>query len=83
MPNSRSYGVRFSDDRDSRFFYFDDVLARRLRGHDAERSRQCVIEAGRAGERHGAAGGGGRGLSRRAEGKHARERAAPLGRDAE
>jgi hypothetical protein len=45
-------------------------------GYDAEQSRQCVIGAGRARERHGAAGGGGRGLPRRAEGNDARARAA-------
>ncbi len=38
---------------------------------------------GRARERHGAAGGGGRRLSRRAEGTDARARAARLGDDAE
>ena len=31
MPKSGSYEVRFADGRKSRFFYFDDVLARRLR----------------------------------------------------
>ena len=31
VPGSGSYEVRFADDRESRFFYFDDVLARRLR----------------------------------------------------
>ena len=38
---------------------------------------------GRTRERHGAAGGGGRRLPRRAQGKHPRARAAPLGDDAE
>ena len=36
-------------------------------GGDAEQSRQCALDARRAGERDGAAGGGGRGLSRGAE----------------
>jgi hypothetical protein len=31
VPQSGSYEVRFADRRESRFFYFDDVLARRLR----------------------------------------------------
>ena len=31
VPKSGSYEVRFSDGRESKFFYFDDVLARRLR----------------------------------------------------
>ena len=31
VPDSGSYEVRFADGRESRFFYFDDVLARRLR----------------------------------------------------
>ena len=54
-----------------------DARARAARlGHDAEQSRHCVMEARRARERHGAAGGGGRGLSRRAEGMDARARAA-------
>ena len=50
---------------------------------DAEQSRQRASSARRAGERHGAAGGGRRGLSRRAEGKDPRARAARLGHDAE
>jgi tetratricopeptide (TPR) repeat protein len=49
----------------------------------AEQSRHCVIDARRARERHGAAGGGGRGPSRRAEGIHARARAVAMGHDAE
>ena len=43
----------------------------------------ALLSARRARERHGAAGGGGRGLSRRAEGTDARARAARLGHDAE
>jgi hypothetical protein len=31
VPQSGSYEVRFADGRKSRFFYLDDVLARRLR----------------------------------------------------
>ena len=31
VPKIGSYEVRFSDGRPSRYFYFDDVLARRLR----------------------------------------------------
>ena len=31
MPDSGSFEVRFTDGRPSRYFYFDDVLARRLR----------------------------------------------------
>ena len=45
-------------------------------GDDAEQSRQRAASAWRAGERHGAAGGGGRRLSRGAEGADARARAA-------
>ena len=52
-------------------------------GDDAEQSRQCACEARGAGERDGAAGGGGRGLSRGAEGTDARAGAARLGDDAE
>ena len=43
----------------------------------------ALRDARRAGERDGAAGGGGRGLPRRAGGTHARARAARLGDDAE
>ena len=46
-------------------------------------SRQRALEAGRAGERDGAAGGGGGGLSRGAGGMDARAGAARLGDDAE
>ena len=43
-----------------------DARARSARlGDDAEQSRQCAPDARRARERHGAARGGGRGLSRR------------------
>ena len=52
-------------------------------GDDPEQSRQCVVEARRARERHGAARRGGRGLSRSPEGKDARARAAALGHDPE
>ena len=31
VPQSGSFEVRFSDGRESKYFYFDDVLARRLR----------------------------------------------------
>jgi hypothetical protein len=31
VQKTGSFEVRFADGRDSRFFYFDDVLARRLR----------------------------------------------------
>ena len=31
VPQTGSYEVRFSDRRGSQFFYYDDVLARRLR----------------------------------------------------
>jgi hypothetical protein len=31
VPKSGSFEVRFSDGRESKFFYFDDILARRLR----------------------------------------------------
>ena len=31
VPQSGSYEVRFADGRASRFYYYDDVLARRLR----------------------------------------------------
>ena len=31
VPKSGSYEVRFGDGRESRFFYFDDILARHLR----------------------------------------------------
>ena len=51
--------------------------------HDAEQSRQCASDPRRARERHRAAGGGGRGLSRGAEGTDPRARAARLGHDAE
>ena len=43
----------------------------------------ALVSARRAGERHGAAGGGGRGLSRGAEGMDARAGSARLGDDAE
>ena len=43
----------------------------------------ALRDARRARERHGAAGGGGRGLSRGARGTHPRARAARLGRDPE
>ena len=52
-------------------------------GDDAEQPRQRARDARRAGERDGAAGGGGRGLSRGAGGKDARSGAARLGDDAE
>ncbi len=52
-------------------------------GDDAEQPRQRAHDARRAGERHGAAGGGRRRLSRRAGGVDARARAAGLGGDAE
>ena len=55
----------------------------RSTGRDAEQSRHCALEARRARERDGAAGGGGRGLSRRAGGADPRARAARLGDDAE
>ena len=48
-------------------------------GADADRSRQRAAEARRAGERHRAAGGGGRRLSRGADREDARARAAPVG----
>ena len=31
VPNCGSFEVRFTDGRESRFFYFDDLLTRRLR----------------------------------------------------
>ena len=31
VPDTGSFEVRFADGRPSRFFYFDEVLARRLR----------------------------------------------------
>ena len=31
VPQTGSFEVRFADGRPSRYFYFDDVLARRLR----------------------------------------------------
>jgi len=31
VPDTGSFEVRFADGRESKFFYFDDVLARRLR----------------------------------------------------
>jgi hypothetical protein len=31
LPDCGSYEVRFPDGRPSRYFYFDDVLSRRLR----------------------------------------------------
>ena len=31
VPQTGSFEVRFADGRESKFFYFDDVLARRLR----------------------------------------------------
>ena len=31
VPKSGSFEVRFADGRPSRFFYYDDILARRLR----------------------------------------------------
>ena len=43
----------------------------RSTGRDADQSRQCALEARRAGERDGAAGGGGHGLSRGARGVRA------------
>ena len=65
-------------------------IARRLRkerasglrsmGADAEQSRHCACGARRAGERNGAARGGGRGLSRGAGGNDARASSAPTGR---
>ena len=60
-----------------------DARARAARlGDDAEQSRQRAGEPRRAGERHGAAGGGGRRLSRGADRADARARAAPMGGDA-
>ena len=53
------------------------------RGIAQTQSRHCVVDARRARERHGAAGGGGRGLSRGAEGTDARARAARMGQDPE
>ena len=54
-----------------------DARARAARlGDDAEQSRHRALDARRARERHGAAGGGGRGLPRGAEGTDARARAA-------
>ena len=50
-------------------------------GDDAEQSRQCALNARRAGERDGAARGGGRGLSRGAGGEDARAGSARLGDD--
>ena len=50
---------------------------------DAEQPRQRALDARRARERDGAAGGGGRGLSRGAGGTNPRARAARLGDDAE
>ena len=50
---------------------------------DAEQSRQCAYKARRAGERDGASGGGGCGLSRGAGGTDARAGPARLGHDAE
>ena len=52
-------------------------------GHDPEQSRQRALEAWRARERHCAAGGGRRGLSRCAQGKDPRAGAARLGHDPE
>jgi hypothetical protein len=31
VPKSGSFEVRFADGREPKFFYFDDILARRLR----------------------------------------------------
>jgi hypothetical protein len=31
VPQSGSFEVRFADGRESKFFYFDDILARHLR----------------------------------------------------
>ena len=44
VPDSGSYEVRFADGRESRFFYFDDVLARRLRP-DILTSEQALEQA--------------------------------------
>ena len=52
-------------------------------GEDADESRHCALEAWRAGERDGAARGGGRGLSRGAAGADTRAGSARLGDDAE
>ena len=52
-------------------------------GGDAEQPRQRASDARRAGERHGAAGGGGRRLSRGAAGTDPRAGAARLGDDPE
>jgi tetratricopeptide (TPR) repeat protein len=52
-------------------------------GDDAEQSRCCALYAWGAGERDGASGGGGCGLSHRAGGTDLRARSAPLGGNAE
>ena len=58
-----------------------DPRARAARlGDDPEQPRQRASDARRARERHGAAGGGRRRLSRRAQGMDPRARAARLGR---
>ena len=61
-----------------------DPRARPARlGHDPEQPRHRAWTLGRAGERHGASGGGGRGLPRRARGVDPRARPARLGDDPE
>ena len=52
-------------------------------GDDPEQPGQRALDAGAAGERHGAPGGGGRGLPRGARGVDARARAAAVGGDPE
>ena len=44
VPKTGRYEVRFADGRESRFFYFDDVLARRLRP-DILTSEQALEQA--------------------------------------
>jgi tetratricopeptide (TPR) repeat protein len=66
--------------RDALKEYTSRAGAARL-GDDPEQSRNCVDEARRARERDGAAGGGGCGLSRRADGIYARAGAAAMGDD--
>ena len=44
MPQSGSFEVRLAGGRESKFFYFDDVLARRLRP-DILTSEQALEQA--------------------------------------
>jgi hypothetical protein len=61
VPKSGSYEVRFRDGRESRFFYFDDVLARRLRpdlftSEDALEQAKAFARAERDISKHSATG---------------------------